>query len=550
MIECPHDRLQPRLDGAGAFVMADDEGRLTDMNEILDERNELAVTDALAASVRRRWDAMPPDLNLAAGGGGSDPTHTATPAPSVAHDCSRTASGTRRATWVSGSLAATAWLLLIASIAAVVRSDGPTRALLSLVPMLGCVGTLTAFSVWQIRERRGERRLLTAQYAIAQILADAPSVEDAAPRIMRAVCEGLGWYLGALWRVDEVADRLRFIDMWACPGVPGEAFATDSPSTAFHRGEGMLGRCWAGGRALWAAELESQPLKRRDLLVGSGFRSAFCFPITSDGIVIGVMEFLSCQRRGFDPQLLVAVEGAGRQIGQFLRRREAEARAHDLDAQRRHLLGEILLAEEEERARIATALHDDTIQVLAATLLNLDRVAHSLERHQPERARDVLSTARHTIDTAVERARTLMFALRPPLLETDGLPSAIADVADQAALGAGFRVVVDVDVPRYPQPIEALVYRTVQEAITNTAKHADATTLHVRLRDDDGAIEGLVEDDGRGYDPHAVVDRRHRRLHLGLDAMAERIRTLGGDLTIDTAPGRGTRIRFRTRAVR
>ncbi len=476
-------------------------------------------------------------------------TRAAVAVPCGSRDSSRAARCSGRETRVPASLAGTALLLLFASIATAVRWDGLARALLSLVLVLGCAGALTALSVWLIRERRCERRRLMAQYAIAQILADAPSIEDAAPRIMRAVCEGLAWDLGALWRVDDDADRLRFIDMWAPPGVPGEAFAKDSPSAVFQRGEGMLGGCWEGGRPLWVRELELQPLRRRELLVGSGFRSAFCFPITSEGTVIGVMEFLSCRRRTCDPQLLVAVQGAGGQIGQFLRRHEAEARAHELDAQRRHLLGEILLAEEEERARIATALHDDTIQVLTATLVNLDRAARNLEREQPERACEVLAIARRTIDTAVERARTLMFALRPPLLETDGLPSAIADAADLAALEAGFRAVVDVDVPRYPQPIEALVYRTVQEAITNTAKHAGAKTLQVRLRDNEGAIGGLVEDDGRGYDPHAAVDRRHRRLHLGLDAVAERIRTLGGDLTIDTAPGRGTRVHFRIRAV-
>jgi len=476
-------------------------------------------------------------------------TQAAVVAPCGSRGSGRVASGTHRETWVPAALAATALLLLFASIATALLADGLSRALLSLVLVFGCVGTVTAFSLWLIRERRSERRRLTAQYAIAQILADAPSIEDAAPRIMRAVGDGLDWDLGSLWRVDDDADRLRFIDMWARPGVPGEAFAKDSPSAVFERGEGMLGCCWESGRPLWVRQLELQPLKRRDLLVGSGFRSAFCFPVTSEGTVIGVMEFLSCRRRSCDPQLLVAVEGAGGQIGQFLRRREAEERAHELDAQRRQLLGEILLAEEEERARIAAALHDDTIQVLTATLVNLDRAARNLEREQPERASEMLATARRTIDTAVERARTLMFALRPPLLETDGLRSAIADAADLAALEAGFRAVVDVDVPRYPQPIEALVYRTVQEAITNTAKHAGAKTLHVRLRDDGGAIDGLIEDDGRGYDPHAPVDRRQRRLHLGLDAVAERIRTLGGDLTIDTAPGRGTRVHFRTRAL-
>jgi signal transduction histidine kinase len=393
--------------------------------------------------------------------------------------------------------------------------------------------------------RVGEQRL-RAQYAIARILSDAATVEQATPRIMQAVCEALGWELGALWHTDADAGRLRFVDSWAPRSPIAAAFAADSRQAVLRHGEGMLGRCWSSASSVWVGDLEREPLVRRDLLLGLGFRSAFCFPITSSGEVIGVLEFLSSRRRNPDAELMAAVEAAGGQIGQFIQRRQAEAHADQVDRQRRSLLGRMLRGEQEERARIAGALHDDTIQVLTAALLLLDRTARSVTTGDRERARQAIAAARDTIQTATERARTLMFELRPPLLEAEGLASAVRDAADQAAADAGFTPIVETNVGRYPHPVEVLVYRTIQEALTNAKKHARASKVYVRLAEDDGALHGVIEDDGCGFDLDHALDRSRMRLHLGLDALAERIRLSGGHLTIDSRAGCGTRIEFRT----
>jgi signal transduction histidine kinase len=395
-------------------------------------------------------------------------------------------------------------------------------------------------------DRHASEQRLRAQYAIARVLSDAATVNHATPRIMQAVCDALGWDLGALWGTDPDAGRLRFIDSWAPRSAIASAFAADSRHAVLRHGDGMLGRCWESGSSVWVRDLAREPLRRRDLLLGLGFRSAFCFPITRSGEVIGVIEFLSARRRDPDKDLLAAVEAAGGQIGQFIRRRQAEAHAERVDQQRRRMLNQMLRVEEEERARIASALHDDTIQVLVAALVSLDRLARNLTAGDTERAEEAIATARVTIGMATERARTLMFELRPPLLEADGLAPAVRDAVDQAAKDAGFSPIVETSVGRYPHAVEVLVYRTIQEAITNTKKHAQASNVHVRLKEEDGTLHGVIEDDGRGFDVDQALDRSRMRLHLGLDAVAERIRLNGGDLTIHSQPGRGTRIEFRT----
>src|SRR3954469_1407268 len=319
-------------------------------------------------------------------------------------------------TWMRAVVLATVLLGAASLLAAAYRASRYGSG--ALVPwLLGSAAWSGALLLVAERARRGRcasERRLGAQYEIASVLSTAATVHDAAPRIMQTVCESLGWDVGALWRVDADAGRLRLIDMWALGGVNATEFASDSATATFRCGEGMLGRCWQSAKAVWVSDLELEPLKRRDLLLGSGFRSAFCFPVTSAGEVTGVMEFLSCQRRRFDPALLEAVAAVGGQIGQFIRRRHAEAHTAQLENERPPLIAEILHAEARERTRIATALHDDTIQVLTAALVGLDLVTRAFKNGQAERAVDRIGDARGNIATALERARTLMFELRPP----------------------------------------------------------------------------------------------------------------------------------------
>jgi signal transduction histidine kinase len=99
-------------------------------------------------------------------------------------------------------------------------------------------------------------------------------------------------------------------------------------------------------------------------------------------------------------------------------------------------------------------------------------------------------------------------------------------------------------VARLSPSIESLVYRTVQELVANARKHAHATRLEVSLKAANGRLQGLVGDDGSGFDTTRARDRSVMRLHLGLQAVAERLRLAGGDFSIESRPGVGTTARF------
>jgi PAS domain S-box-containing protein len=225
-------------------------------------------------------------------------------------------------------------------------------------------------------------------------------------------------------------------------------------------------------------------------------------------------------------------------------RRLAEEALRESETRRGRVLAEMLRAEEAERARIATELHDDTIQVMTAALFTLDRVPPAIAAGDSERALETLRTLRGTLVTAIERTRRMTFELRPPLLEAHGLRIAVRDLADEASREGGFEVDLHATVDRYPFAIEDLVYRTVQEALSNVRKHAHASKVAIALHERNGNLTGWVRDDGRGFDIERALDRRRMRMHVGLDAMRERVNLAGGRLDIHSEKAVGTSVEF------
>jgi signal transduction histidine kinase len=239
------------------------------------------------------------------------------------------------------------------------------------------------------------------------------------------------------------------------------------------------------------------------------------------------------------------VEWAGMIYSGVSDRVSAERALADSERHRRHILANLLQAQEDERSRIATELHDDTVQVMTAALLSMDRLAMISRKGDLRRVGSAVTHTRAVLEEATERTRRLMFELRPAILHESGLGAALQLLADQTARETGASAEVDVDARRYDPAVEELVYRTVQEALANARKHASPTAITVRLGENGGTgLVGEVADDGRGFDPVLIQRRSDAALHLGLESMMERIRAAGGDVDLTSAPGRGTRIAF------
>ncbi len=221
----------------------------------------------------------------------------------------------------------------------------------------------------------------------------------------------------------------------------------------------------------------------------------------------------------------------------------AERALVESERSRRRTLAGMLRAEEDERSRIATELHDDTVQVMTASLVAMDRLAIAARRAGDRRLEQAVGAARATLEEATDRTRRLMFELRPAILQEQGLEAAIRVLAEQAGRECGAAAAVHGGVRRYDRALEELVYRSVQEALANVRKHAQPERIDVHLADERGRLVCEVRDDGRGFDVAAARARPQAAFHLGIDSLVERVRAVGGDARIDSAPGAGTRVR-------
>jgi two-component system, NarL family, sensor histidine kinase UhpB len=206
-------------------------------------------------------------------------------------------------------------------------------------------------------------------------------------------------------------------------------------------------------------------------------------------------------------------------------------------------LSKIARGQEEERANLASDLHDDTIQVMTAALIAIDRAAHSsLDKD----AQNAVDDARKMLADATERIRRTAFNLRPQLLEAEGLTGAIPALTADTAAEAGLQAKIAVDTGRYSDVVEFLVYGVVRETLTNIRRHAQASHVTVTLGETDGIILGTIEDDGVGFDIETALSQARLTHHLGLDTTIEKLRLAGGELKINSTPGSGTRVRFTT----
>jgi PAS domain S-box-containing protein len=275
---------------------------------------------------------------------------------------------------------------------------------------------------------------------------------------------------------------------------------------------------------------------------------------TGDGPLIGTRVETMATRRGggtFPVEIAITkVEAEGERlytahIRDATERHDAEQALRSSEQHRRELLARMLHAEEQERARIATELHDDTIQVMTAALIALDRLSLVSSMEESEHLVEVIGQTRRVLDEATTRTRRLMFELRPVILHELGVLPAIMVVAEQTARETGAHIEVLSTCGRFEPMLEELAYRTMREALANIRLHAtSARTIWLGLEDRYGVVECIVRDNGPGFDSDEAALRPDAMLHLGLASMRERVRAAGGELEICSQLGSGTTVRF------
>jgi two-component system, NarL family, sensor histidine kinase UhpB len=208
-----------------------------------------------------------------------------------------------------------------------------------------------------------------------------------------------------------------------------------------------------------------------------------------------------------------------------------------LEAERRRASSAALTAQEQERARIARDLHDEVNQSLTGLLLRLE----ATRRNAPPELAHELAETRALANQAMEELLTLARQLRPTALDDLGLKAALAGHVDEIGRQTEIRTGLEAEgnFQGLPADVQLVAYRVAQEALSNAVRHSGAQSIVVRLAQDNGMLDLTVADDGRGFTFDQATGG------LGMGGMRERALLVGGDLSVESRPQTGTRIRLR-----
>jgi len=201
-------------------------------------------------------------------------------------------------------------------------------------------------------------------------------------------------------------------------------------------------------------------------------------------------------------------------------------------------------AQEAERKRISRELHDQLGQAMTAMKINLDEMEATLGSALDPADRKRLTETRELLRTTIAQVRELALDLRPGILDDLGIVPALDWYADRWSqrlkIKARFEA-SDLE-ERLPGDVETALYRTAQEALTNVGKHANATEVRIRLERKTSAVSLCVEDDGQGFNTESLATKPPQQRGLGLLGMQERVGFLHGGLSVQSSPGKGTRL--------
>jgi signal transduction histidine kinase len=224
-------------------------------------------------------------------------------------------------------------------------------------------------------------------------------------------------------------------------------------------------------------------------------------------------------------------------------RKRSEDALRESEKKLRYLSSQLLTSQETERKRIAVELHDGLGQALMVAKMRLRAIERSVPAGEAKKeCGDLLKY----LDEVIENVRRLSHDLMPSVLEDLGLQAALLHFLDEFAKYTGIRLSTDLDDIQalFSPEKQLIIYRIFQESLNNITKHARATEVSVAMKREPGGVSFRLEDNGEGFDVQKVLASDSRKRGLGLAALEERVRMMGGSLQMVSQIGIGTRISF------
>ncbi len=227
-------------------------------------------------------------------------------------------------------------------------------------------------------------------------------------------------------------------------------------------------------------------------------------------------------------------------------RKRTEESLKESEERLRFLSSKLLSVQEEERSRLAHELHDSIGQVLIGAMYRLEYLQERLGEGRLEGMGKDLSKLIELTQNGVHEIRRICTGLRPFILDDMGLMAGVDWLIDQFRFSSPdvlLKERISVKESDVPEPLKIVLFRTLQEALTNIAKHGEAKSVVVSLSKSGGSLRLMIEDDGAGFDPEKVFSRDPARKGLGLTTMRERTELSGGTFSVKSTEGKGTSIR-------
>jgi signal transduction histidine kinase len=301
--------------------------------------------------------------------------------------------------------------------------------------------------------------------------------------------------------------------------------------------EGIVGQTLESGDAVSFTNVADDP-ELREFGTLRRYRGGVCYPLQAGLESYGVVLLAtSATRVPQEPHLQLMRAFTNQAAVAFQNARLYQS----LRAERDHIID----AEASARAKLARDLHDGPTQSLAALAMRLDFIRILLDK-DPAKAKQELEVVRDSALRTGKELRELLFTLRPLTIETQGLSATLRLWGER--LSVNERVPLDLKVGNFGPELDTktagMVFSVVEEAVNNARKHAVGAPIHLTIARQNGNLIAMVQDEGPGFDVSAVNEKYDQRGSLGLVNMKDRARLLDGHLSIDSAPGHGTRVQL------
>jgi signal transduction histidine kinase len=391
-------------------------------------------------------------------------------------------------------------------------------------------------------------------------LAEATTFEGAAPRILQVLCTGLGWDLGALWRVDPQAGVLRCVELWRAESVHADRFEAATRTGTFQSGIGLLGRVWTSRAPICVPDVTRDPTFRRaEVAARDGLRSAFACPILLGNEVLGVIDFVSRESHQADQDLLDLMATIGSQIGQFMERKQTENALQLAQAELAHVMRVMTMGE------LTASIAHEINQPLSALTSNAGACMRWLARQPPDLQeadaclQRIISNS-HRAGDVITRIRALV-KKSPPVKGRVDLNDAIQEVIALVEPEARrHEVLVRRELASDLPPVQGDRVQ-LQQVILNLTMNGIEAMKDVAARSRELWIRSCphqecgvlvsVRDSGIGLDPaglervfEAFYTTKAQGMGMGLSISRSIIEAHGGQLWPSTNDGNGATFQF------